>query len=183
MPRSDAAPAAPDPVLDAFVALWGDMGSAWGINRTMAQLHALLYATEEPLDTDTLMARLGISRGNANTNLRALLGWGLVRKVPRDGSRKDFFEAEKDVWEITRRILEHREARELRPVLDRLDELRTRAAAADPQLQQRLDDLAAFMRAFQGFSRAVTPLLAARNAALVQGLVAMAASMAPRDDA
>lgn len=180
---SDASPPRLDPVRDAFVTLWGDMGSSWGINRTMAQLHALLYTTETPLDTDALMAMLGISRGNANMNLRSLVAWGLVRKVARDGSRKDYYEAEKDVWEITRRIIEQREERELRPALDRLDDLRAQAStpATDPQLAQRLDDLAAFMRAFQGFSRAVTPLLAARNAGLVQGLVAMAAQLAPSD--
>lgn len=170
-----------DPVQDAFVALWGDMGSAWGINRTMAQLHALLFVTEEPLDTDTLMERLAISRGNANTNLRSLVTWGLVRKVRQYGSRKDFFEAEKDMWEITRRIFEQREALEIRPALERLDALRAQADAADPQLRQRLDELAAFLRAFRGFAQAVTPLLAARNADLVQGLVAMAAQMAPSE--
>ncbi|MBE2186829.1 MAG: hypothetical protein IAE99_08665 [Rhodothermales bacterium] len=166
-----------DPVQDAFVSLWGDMGSAWGINRTMAQLHALLYVTEEPLDTDTLMERLAISRGNANTNLRSLVAWGLVRKVRPNGSRKDYFEAEKDMWEITRRILEQREALEIRPALERLDALRAQTGASDPQLRERLDELAAFLRAFRGFAQVVTPLLAARNADLVQGLVAMLARM------
>lgn len=170
-----------DPVQDAFVSLWGDMGSAWGINRTMAQLHALLYVTETSLDTDTLMARLGISRGNANTNLRSLVAWGLVRKVRQNGSRKDYFEAEKDMWEITRRILEQREALEIRPALERLDALREQADDADPKLRDRLDELAAFLRAFRGFAQAVTPLLAARNADLVQGLVAMLARMSQPD--
>ena len=76
------------------------MASAWGINKTMAQIHALLYAENEPLDTDTIMEQLSISRGNANMNLRNLVQWQLVNKVHFKGKRKDYYTAEKDVWNI-----------------------------------------------------------------------------------
>src|SRR3954452_18999341 len=85
---------------DEFITQWGVMGSAWGINRTMAQIHALLITATTPLTTDEIMDDLKISRGNANMNLRELCGWGLIRSVIRKGERKEFFEAEKDVWKM-----------------------------------------------------------------------------------
>ena len=109
--------------LDEFVRLWGEMASQWGINRTMALIHALLYASSDPLDTDAIMERLAISRGNANMNLRALLDWGLVRKTHQAGSRKDFYEAEQDVWRITTTIIEERQRREIAPVQRALSEV------------------------------------------------------------
>jgi len=83
--------------LDQFVLLWGEMASAWGINKTMAQIHALLYVEANPLDTDAIMSQLDISRGNANMNLRNLLKWQLIHKVHFKGSRKDYYTAEKEV--------------------------------------------------------------------------------------
>src|SRR5689334_8003705 len=83
---------------DEFVTQWGLMGSSWGINRTMAQIHALLMITPRAMTTDEVMAELKISRGNAHMNLRELVGWGLVRNLSRKGERKEYFEAEKDVW-------------------------------------------------------------------------------------
>src|SRR5579862_1600088 len=85
---------------DEFVSQWGAMGSAWGINRTMAQIHALLLVTPQPLSTDEIMADLKVSRGNAHGNLRELVSWGLIRGVVRKGERKEYFEAEKDVWKM-----------------------------------------------------------------------------------
>src|SRR5207244_13655672 len=85
---------------DQFVTQWGAIGSAWGINRTMAQIHALLIITPRALTTDEVMEELKVSRGNAHTNLRELVGWGLVRSVVRKGERKEYFEAEKDVWKM-----------------------------------------------------------------------------------
>ena len=87
-------------VREDFISQWGAMGGAWGINRTMAQIHALLLVTEEPLSTDDVMARLEISRGNAHGNLRELVSWGLVRSVMIRGERREYFEAEKDIWTI-----------------------------------------------------------------------------------
>lgn len=100
-----------------FVDEWGKLGAAWGINRTMAQIHALLLAHAEPMDTDTIMERLVISRGNANMNLRALMDWGLVVKTVRPGVRREFYEAEKDVWKMARSIAAQRRKRELEPLM------------------------------------------------------------------
>jgi DNA-binding transcriptional regulator GbsR (MarR family) len=102
---------------DGFVAQWGTLGSSWGINRTMAQIHATLMVAVEPVDTNTLMEELKISRGNANSNLRDLIGWGLIRKVTFPGDRKEYFEAEKDVWTMFCTIARERKRREIDPAL------------------------------------------------------------------
>ena len=105
---------------DEFVTQWGAMGSAWGINRTMAQVHALLMISQEPLSTDEIMEELQISRGNAHGNLRELVSWGLVRSVVRKGERKEYFEAEKHVWKMFCIIIRERRRRELRPAMEML---------------------------------------------------------------
>jgi DNA-binding transcriptional regulator GbsR (MarR family) len=107
---------------DRFVAQWGVMGTQWGINRTMAQIHALLMTSPEPMSTDEVMEELHISRGNAHTNLKELVNWGLLRIVIRKGERKEYFEAELDVWEIFRRIVKERKRRELDPALGLLED-------------------------------------------------------------
>ena len=104
-------------VREDFIAQWGVMGTQWGINRTMAQVHALLMTAVEPMSTDEVMETLDISRGNAHTNLKELVNWGLLRIVTKKGERREFFEAEKDVWEMFRRILSERKRRELDPAL------------------------------------------------------------------
>lgn len=115
----------PDPALDEvrdeFVVQWGAMGSAWGINRTMAQIHALLMVSPNPLSTDQVMEELKISRGNAHSNLRELIGWGLIRSVIRKGERKEYFEAEKDVWKMFCTISRERKRREIDPALEVLE--------------------------------------------------------------
>jgi len=112
---------------DEFVTQWGSIGSAWGINRTMAQIHALLLITTGPLTTDEVMEELKISRGNAHTNLRELVGWGLVRSVIRKGERKEYFEAEKDVWKMFCIIVRERKRREIRPAINVLKDCIDRA--------------------------------------------------------
>jgi DNA-binding transcriptional regulator GbsR (MarR family) len=111
---------------DEFVAQWGAMASSWGINRTMAQIHALLIITTRPLSTDDIMEELKISRGNAHMNLRELVGWGLVRSVIRKGERKEYFEAEKDVWKMFCIIVRERKRREIRPAINVLKSCRER---------------------------------------------------------
>ena len=100
-----------------FVAQWGALGTQWGINRTMAQVHALLMTSIQPLTTDEVMEELAISRGNAHSNLKELVSWGLVRMVVRKGERKDYFEAEKDVWTIFTIVARERKRREIDPAL------------------------------------------------------------------
>ena len=107
-------------VRDEFVAQWGTMGSAWGINRTMAQIHALLMTSDRALTTDEVMEDLKISRGNAHQNLRELVGWGLVRSVIRKGERKEYFESEKDVWRMFCIVARERKRREVEPALKAL---------------------------------------------------------------
>ena len=113
---------------------WGSLGTQWGINRTMAMIHALLMTAPEPMSTDEVMAMLQISRGNAHTNLKELVGWNLVRIVTRKGERKEFFEAEKDVWKIFVTISKERKRREIEPAIRLLRDCaeRTRGEPAGP---------------------------------------------------
>jgi len=106
-----------------FIQTWARLGGEWGINRTMAQVHALLLATEKPLTTDDVMAELKISRGNANTNLRELMNWNLIYRDNFPGDRKEYFKAEKDVWEIAKRIARERKKREVEPLLRELSQM------------------------------------------------------------
>ena len=107
-----------------FIQAWGTLGSNWGINRTMSQVHALLLLAEEPLSTDEIMADLQISRGNANMNVRALIEWGLVSKILKPGDRKEYFVAEKQISKVARQIARERRKRELQPVLTTLAEIK-----------------------------------------------------------
>ncbi len=109
---------------DAFVAAWGQMAGAWGISRTMAEAHALLFVTGQALNTDEVMERLQISRGNASMSLRALLEWGIVSKAHKRGDRKEYFQAEQDVWAMFRAIVRERLKREVEPLIAQLHEIR-----------------------------------------------------------
>lgn len=100
---------------ELFVSQWGALGGSWGVNRTMAQIHALLLVMPRPLSQDDVMESLGVSRGNASTNLRELVSWGLIRPVSVKGDRRDFYEAEKDVWKIFRALARERKKRETEP--------------------------------------------------------------------
>lgn len=110
---------------DKFIQSWGALGSNWGINRTMAQIHALLLIAPEALSADDIMGQLQISRGNANMNIRALIDWGLVYKELVAGQRKEFFVAEKDIWDVVRKISAQRKKKELDPILKTLKQLST----------------------------------------------------------
>ncbi|GEP94346.1 GbsR/MarR family transcriptional regulator [Chitinophaga cymbidii] len=100
-----------------FIQAWGLLGAQWGINRTMAQIHALLLIAPEPMSAEEIMEALDISRGNANMNVRELMNWGIVEKVLVPGERKEFFVAEKDIWKVGTAIARERKKRELDPVL------------------------------------------------------------------
>jgi DNA-binding transcriptional regulator GbsR (MarR family) len=166
--------------LERFIVLWGDMAAQWGINRTMAQIHALLYATARPLDTDEIMARLGISRGNANVNLRSLVDWRLARRTQRPGSRKDYYTAEGDVWRITTTIIEERQRREIQPVHRALNavasDLRGPDAPTDEEgrFAARIEDLVASVELFDAFSTAVLPLLLHRRVGAIRRIMRFA---------
>jgi DNA-binding transcriptional regulator GbsR (MarR family) len=145
---------------DEFVSQWGAIGSAWGINRTMAQIHALLITAPTPLSTDEVMAELHISRGNAHSNLRDLVSWGLVRSVVRKGERKEFFEAEKEVWKMFCIILRERRRRELRPAMAVLKECaaRTRSirGAEAAAFNKQIRALAEFLDVADGVITKIT---------------------------
>ena len=108
-----------------FVQTWGALGSQWGINKTMAQIHALLMVSNEPISMEDIMEELQISRGNASMNLRALMDWGIVYKEYKAGERREFFTAEKDLDELAVKISRERSKREIKPALKVLKEVST----------------------------------------------------------
>src|SRR5438445_5361185 len=109
---------------DLFIRRWGEMGATWGINRTQAELHALLFIVGLPLCTDDVMERLNISRGNASMSLRALCDWGIVRRLHKRGERREYFESLTDVWEMFSIIAAERKRREMDPVLETIRQCR-----------------------------------------------------------
>ncbi len=108
---------------DKFIQAWGNFGTNWGINRTMAQVHALLLVSNDALSADDIIEKLKISRGNANMNIRALIEWGLVFKKSKSGERGEYFYAEKDFTRVVRQIIIHRKKKELEPALKVLEEV------------------------------------------------------------
>src|SRR3954469_19777696 len=103
--------------VERFILHWGDMGSQWGVNRSVSQIHALLYLSERPLTAEDIAARLGLARSNVSTSIRELMSWNLIRRVPVKGDRREHFEAESDLWEIAMRIAAVRKERELDPAV------------------------------------------------------------------
>ena len=106
-----------------FISSWGAFGTQWGINRTMAQIHALLLISTKPITQDDIMEELSISRGNVNMNIRELISWNLVERVILPGERKEFFTAEKDIWKVATQIVKERKKRELDPMLKLLGQM------------------------------------------------------------
>ena len=106
-----------------FISSWGAFGTQWGINRTMAQIHALLLVSPDPITQDDIMEQLSISRGNVNMNIRDLISWNLVERVILPGERKEYFTAEKDIWKVATQIIRERKKRELDPMLKLLGQL------------------------------------------------------------
>lgn len=106
-----------------FIQAWGTLGSNWGINKAMAQIHALLLLATEPLSAEEIMEELQMSRGNVNMNLRALMDWGIVRKEHRVGERREFFSTGKDVWDLAKQVSRERRRREIEPILNVLEEV------------------------------------------------------------
>ena len=107
-----------------YIQTWGSLATSWGINKTMAQVHALLLVSTEPLSAEDIMRELQISRGNVNMNVRALIDWGIAQKEYIVGERREFFSAEKDVWELFKQITKERKKREIEPVLKTLEDLK-----------------------------------------------------------
>src|SRR6266478_1323121 len=135
------------PVQQKFVLHWGEMGTRWGINRTVAQIHALLFISAKPLNAEELASTLGVARSNVSTSLKELQGWGIVKLVHVMGDKRDHFESMKDVWEMFRVVLDERKKREIDPTLNMLRECIAEAEkdkATDKHTGQRLRELAGF---------------------------------------
>ncbi|MBO6522636.1 MAG: hypothetical protein JJ971_02315 [Balneolaceae bacterium] len=163
--------------LDQFVQLWGDMASAWGINKTMSQIHALLYAESNPLDTDTIMDKLDISRGNANMNLRRLLDWELIHKVQFKGDRKDYYSAETDVWKIVSTIIRERQQQEIAPIRAELQEcIKTLESGGlndeeSKGFKKRIENYNDFLEMFERFTDALLPYINKKNLGFLKQLI------------
>jgi DNA-binding transcriptional regulator GbsR (MarR family) len=134
--------------VERFILHWGDMGSQWGVNRSVSQIHALLYLSERPLTAEEIAAALGLARSNVSNSIRELMAWDLIRRVPIKGDRRDHFEAETDLWEIAMRIAAVRKERELDPAVDALKACLAEAER-DPKLHpvagKRLKDMLGFV--------------------------------------
>jgi DNA-binding transcriptional regulator GbsR (MarR family) len=135
------------PVQQKFILHWGEMGIRWGINRTVAQIHALLFISPRPLPAEEIAGTLSVARSNVSTSLKELQGWGIVRLVHVLGDKRDHFESMKDVWEMFRVVLDERKKREIDPTLALLRECIAEAESAkqtDAYTEQRLRDLRGF---------------------------------------
>jgi DNA-binding transcriptional regulator GbsR (MarR family) len=135
------------PLMQKFILHWGEMGTRWGINRTVAQIHALLYLSPRPLNAEEIADTLGVARSNVSTSIKELQNWRIVRLAHVMGDRRDHFESMKDVWEMFRVILDERKKRETDPTLHLLRELSEEAAkkgTADPHVREKLTDMRNF---------------------------------------
>src|SRR6188472_48422 len=132
------------PVSQKFILHWGEMGTRWGINRTVAQIHALLYLSPRPLNAEQIAEALSVARSNVSTSLRELQGWGIIRVVHVLGDRRDHFESIRDVWELFRQVLDERKRREVDPTLTILRDCvieADKAAADETYAKERLSEL------------------------------------------
>ncbi len=139
-----------------LVRRWGEMSGYWGISRTMAEIHALLFVSTEPLCTDDIMEKLHISRGNTSMNLRALVDWGLIERVHKLGQRREYFQADTDVWRMFETIMRERRRREVEPIVATIDHCRELVQSADTKntdaeerktVEERLQALQEFLEA------------------------------------
>jgi len=141
------------PVAQKFILHWGEMGTKWGINRTVAQIHALLFISPEPIPADEISETLAVARSNVSTSLRELQGWGIVRVVHVLGDRRDHFETSKDVWEIFRTVSEERKRREIDPTLrvlgECVEELKS-TPHSDAYTRERLESMLEFLTTMTG---------------------------------
>lgn len=131
----------------AFILHWGEMGTQWGVNRSVAQVHALLYLGDRPITADDVVEQLGLARSNVSTALKELQGYGIVRRVHVEGDRRDHFTAETDLWEMLMRIVAERKRREIDPTIALLGELSQRLAG-NPDAPQHVRDRVTRMHEF-----------------------------------
>ena len=131
-----------------FILYWGDMGGQWGVNRSVAQIHALLYLSTAPLNAEQISEELGIARSNVSNSLKELAAWKLIRRVPVPGDRREYFEAETDVWEMALRIAQGRKEREIDPAIHALNACLEKAegeAGLHPEILGRMREMQEFL--------------------------------------
>lgn len=135
------------PAVERFILHWGDMGDQWGVNRSVSQIHGLLYLAEAPMTAEDIAETLGMARSNVSNSIKELLAWNLIRRVPILGDRRDHFEAETDIWEVAARIAAGRKEREIDPAIAALRAC-VAEAAADPAISavasKRLKEMLSF---------------------------------------
>jgi DNA-binding transcriptional regulator GbsR (MarR family) len=164
------------PVAQKFILHWGEMGTRWGVNRTVAQVHALLFLSQRPLPAEEIAATLSVARSNVSTSLRELLGWGIVRVAPVLGDRRQHFESIRDVWELFRIVVQERKKREVDPTIRVVRECVAeagKAGASEAYAHQRLKELLDFittMEALFGEFQHLSPT-AARGMAKLGGRI------------
>lgn len=149
------------PDAKAFILHWGEMGTQWGVNRSVSQIHALLYLNDRPLTADAIVDALGLARSNVSTALKELQGYGIVRRVHVEGDRRDHFVAETDLWDMLTRIVAERKRREIDPTIAMLGELATRLAADDTAptiLRERIGRMHEFLGTLGGWYEQVKDL-------------------------
>lgn len=149
------------PVMEKYILHWGEMGARWGVNRSIAQIHALLYLMPQPLTAEEIADTLSIARSNVSTSLKELQGFGLVRLTHVLGDRRDHFESLKDNWEMLMLIVEERKRREIDPTLALLRECVAEAAAdqlTDPEVKARIERMLTFLDTLTGWYEQVKRL-------------------------
>jgi len=159
------------PAIQRFVLHWGEMGSVWGVNRSIGQIHALLYLSDQPLTAEDVARRLGLARSNVSNSLRELVQWGLVHRTSLLGDRRDYYEAETDLWEMVARIAELRKARELDPTLAALRICQAEASgdrAVSGLARQRIERMLSFVEMIDRWAEEMRRVPRAKLAALVK---------------
>ena len=147
------------PVQQKFVLHWGEMGARWGINRTVAQIHALLFIFPKPLNAEEITEALGVARSNVSTSIRELQNWGVIKIVHIMGDRRDYFESIKDVWEMFRLVLDERKKREIDPTIALLRECVAESQKAkDAYTQERLSEMRDFFETVSNWYNQINQL-------------------------
>jgi DNA-binding transcriptional regulator GbsR (MarR family) len=164
-------PAPLAPAIERFVLHWGDMGGQWGVNRSISQIHALLYLSERPLMAEEIAEALGLARSNVSNSLKELLSWNLIRRVPVRGDRREHFEAETDIWEMFIRIAAGRKEREIDPAVAAL-KFCLSAADSDPKVhpvaRKRLKDMLDFVSTMETWHAQMLTVPKSKLAALIR---------------
>ncbi len=173
---TEGTPSRLSPAVQKFILHWGEMGTRWGVNRTVAQVHALLFLSQRPLDAEEIARTLSVARSNVSTSLRELLGWRIVRVAPTLGDRRQHFESMKDPWEMFRVILEERKKREFDPTIAVVREcLREteRTGPADAYARERMNELLDFIVTMSGLYEEFShlPPVATRSLLKLRGKV------------